>query len=222
MTGLVAAGEGAAHRGELRPLLAELFHALSQPLTSLRCGLAVSLQAPRTRQEYQRHLEMALEQAESVSRLTEAIRELVEAGNYQGRHVVSLGQYLQEAAADLQPVAESAGVIMSLHSQALCPVDFSADRLRQALHYLLGYILNHSAPAAEVSIAAQEDGGFAEVTVHGSQWAEPAPDLTSEGRQLRRRLGLALARRIFERSGGHLDVQQTGPGFCFQLRLPLV
>jgi signal transduction histidine kinase len=59
-------------------LLADLFHALSQPLTTLRCYLDLSLRRSPTSKQNRQELESALQAAESVTRLVADIRELVE------------------------------------------------------------------------------------------------------------------------------------------------
>ncbi|MBZ5572587.1 MAG: hypothetical protein LAO09_12005 [Acidobacteriia bacterium] len=66
---------------EYRQRLADLFHALSQPLTTLRCCLDVSLQKPRSAQRYQRDLQAVLQQVELVTRLVICIRDLVDAAS---------------------------------------------------------------------------------------------------------------------------------------------
>ena len=63
--------------GKKEQRLADLFHELSQPITTLCCGLEISLrQARGTRLRHD--LGIALEQAHVVMKLTRAIRERVE------------------------------------------------------------------------------------------------------------------------------------------------
>ena len=62
-------------------LLSDLFHALSQPLTTLRCGLGLSLQKSPDDNQNRQSLEIAAQAAESVARLIAGIRELMESAN---------------------------------------------------------------------------------------------------------------------------------------------
>jgi len=57
--------------------ISELFHALTQPVTTLCCGLAVSAQRARGK-ELRRDLATAREQAERVAQLVSVLRERVE------------------------------------------------------------------------------------------------------------------------------------------------
>lgn len=64
--------------GEDSQVLADLFHALSQPLTTLRCYLDLSLRRSPSSKQNRQELESALQAAESVIRLFADIRELLE------------------------------------------------------------------------------------------------------------------------------------------------
>jgi len=57
--------------------ITELFHALSQPVTTVCCALAVSAKKARGR-ELRRDLEIAREHAERVAKLIAVLRERVE------------------------------------------------------------------------------------------------------------------------------------------------
>ena len=63
---------------EREELITELFHELSQPLTTLTCCLEVCLQKPRGGRR--RDLRIALQQAQTITRLTAQLRELVDTG----------------------------------------------------------------------------------------------------------------------------------------------
>jgi hypothetical protein len=70
----------AAANGEPRQLVCDLFHQLSQPLTTLCCSLELAqLQTP-TPEQYGEIVSRTLEQAEKASWLATAIRELFDAG----------------------------------------------------------------------------------------------------------------------------------------------
>jgi hypothetical protein len=66
-------------------VLGEMFHSLSQPLTSLRCSLELSLQLPaglsieKVAEHHQQSVALALQQTERVIALVESIREYLDA-----------------------------------------------------------------------------------------------------------------------------------------------
>jgi hypothetical protein len=96
---------------ESRELVSDLFHRLSQPLTTLCCSLELAqLQTPSA-ESYSEVVGHALAQTEKVSALATAIRELFDAGHAGPvGEVLELRRAVEDAVADLLPVAESAGV----------------------------------------------------------------------------------------------------------------
>ena len=65
---------------EFRRLVSDLFHQLSQPLTTLCCSLELALLQTLTSDQYGDLVSQALIQTEKASSLATAIRELIEAG----------------------------------------------------------------------------------------------------------------------------------------------
>ena len=70
----------AAAIGEPRQLVSDLFHQLSQPLTTLCCSLELAQLQNPTAEQYGEIVSRTLEQAEKASWLATAIRELFDAG----------------------------------------------------------------------------------------------------------------------------------------------
>ena len=121
--------------GERRELISDLFHALNQPLTTLRCSLELALQQPRTAKQYRDGLSVALKHAEQIAWLATGIRELLEADDADDdRQVLALEVCLQEAVVDLLPVAETAGVRLSFRRGSPCRVFFEPRRLAKLLN----------------------------------------------------------------------------------------
>ncbi len=218
--------------GERRELISDLFHALNQPLTTLRCSLELALQQPRTAKQYRDGLIVALKHAEQIAWLATGIRELLEADDADDDHqVLALEVCLQETVVDLLPVAETAGVRLSFHRGSPCRVFFEPRRLRQALFHLLEYVLSGSRTAAAVNIEAAERGEEAVLVVTTSSQDVPCPQNSvagpaangSEGKapELARRLGLAIARGIFQAAGGGLRLEGSGDCLSVEVRLPL-
>ncbi len=218
--------------GERRELITDLFHALNQPLTTLRCSLELALQQPRTAKQYRDGLSVALKHAEQIAWLATGIRELLEADDADDdRQVLALEVCLQETVVDLLPVAETAGVRLSLHRGSPCRVIFEPRRLRQALFHLLEYVLSCSRTAAAVNIETEERGEEVvlvvatspqEVLCPENSVAGPAADgPAGKAPELARRLGLAIACGIFQAAGGGLCLEGSGDCLSVKVRLPL-
>lgn len=193
-------------------LISELFHALHQPLTTLQISLELSLQRPRSEEEYQQTLRRALEQAQEIARLTCGIRDLVQAGDPGPRRQrLSFGDFLREAAADLQPVAESKQVRLSLRGAFDGAVFMEPQRLRQALFSLLEFVLDRSRAGAEAVLESGEPGlqGVIRLT------SAAKPDCGYP-------LNWAIARRMVEAAGGTVGLEDRRGKISIELRLPLV
>jgi len=218
---------GIAANCEYRNVLVDLFHALTQPLTTLQLCLSGSLQKPQSAEGYRRDLRMALQQAKSVVFLTAAIRELVacEAGNGQ-QHKSDLSACVREVVDDLLPVAESADLTLSLTCRGSCHVKLESGRLRQAVFYLVESALNHSRSGSEISIRVTQARSEADLTVRIS--ASPRKKLGVSRKPVgtnisepHRRLTLAIARRTFESAAGSFQVRRNSRQTTLIIRLPL-
>jgi hypothetical protein len=119
---LVTMGNPAATaEGESRQLVSDLFHQLSQPLTTLCCSLELALLQTPSAQQCGEIVRLALAQAEKVSSLATTMRELFDAGQAgEGGEVLELRRAVEDAVGDLLPVAESAGVQFCYLSGPAC------------------------------------------------------------------------------------------------------
>jgi len=205
---------------EPRRLVSDLFHALSQPLTSLCCSLELTLQQSPTPEQYRESVSRALAQAEHVSWLVTGIRELFDAGEAgAGGEVLELQAAVQSAASDLLPVAESAGVRISFLPRSACPVRFEAQRLRQGLFHLLGFAVSAGGrgAAVKIEVAAAGEEAVLGMTVSGAHTLRSIEDPPQE---LARRLGLGIARAIFEAAGGSFRGERGMDCMSVEVRLP--
>ena len=216
--------------------MGDMFHDLSQPLSTLTCLLEVNLLLSRPAKQTRHDLQIALKQVHSIVRLVRGLRELADAGNvHQDQQVLSVAAYLREVVADLRPVAESANVKLSLicragTSSSGCLVNLQPSRLRQALYHLLEFALGSAAAGAEIEIAAGEEDGAARVRValpaldsrHPKALAPTAESAERKQCELKQRLGLAIARRIFESVDGSLHTEDGRGRLWLEVRLPLV
>ncbi len=194
---------------ESRQLVSDLFHQLSQPLTTLSCALELALLHTPTLEQYGEIVSQAVGQAEKASALATAIRELFGAGQAgENGEVLELRRAAEDAVADLLPVAESAGVQVGFVPGPACPVWFDAPRLRQGLFHLIGFAIGAGSAGAAVRIELAERAADAMLTlkVSGGAGYDRAADSDLE---LSKRLGLGMARAIFEAAGGSFHVERS-------------
>jgi signal transduction histidine kinase len=222
---------------ELQQLMSDVFHDLSQPLSTLTCLLEVNLLLSRPAKKVRHDLKIALHQVHFIVRLFRDLRELVDAGNVsEDQQRLPLNDCLRQVIADVLPMAELAKVKVSLMCESEtaasgCMVNFLASRLRQALFHLLEFALGSAATGAEVTITTSEDGEAARLTVAVSPLAilpvatlDAASEVGSaerKQRELKRRLGLAIARCIFEAAGATLLTQNSEERLWIEVRVPL-
>jgi len=213
--------------------MSDMFHDLSQPLSTLTCLLEVNLLLSRPLKQLRHDLKIALQQVRSIVQLFRNLRELWEAGNVQqDQQVFSLAGCLREVLAEVLPVTKSTHVKVALTSGSDCLVNFQASRLRQALFHLLESALGASAGSAKVKITAGEENDGVRVTIEisavggsGSKAHDAVSTAESaerKQREFKRRLGLAIARRIFETADGSLHEEGSEERSWLEVRLPLV
>lgn len=217
-----AVGNSTAVVGESQQLVSELLHQLSQPLTTLCCALELALLQTPTAEQYVEIVSQALGQAEKVSELTNAIRELFDAGRPgESGEVLDLRGAVEGAIADLLPVAESIGVQVCCVPGPLCPVRFDGPRLRQALFHLIAFAIGSGSAGATVTIELAGHGSEAmlALTVVGPGVSD-GRSADSDLEPLRH-LGLGIARAIFEAQGGSFRAGWSAEGLSVEVGLPL-
>ena len=218
--------ENVAADCQYRRALADLFHALNQPLTTLSCCLAVSLQKPLAVKQYQENLRVALRQAESINRLTSALRELVDAGDAGGnRKKAFLDEYLREVVSDLLPVARTARVRLCLIARKHLRIDFEPNRLRQAIFHLAQFALGSAAADSEIEFAAAPTEVGVRLSIRlsspQSEKQQVAPAVNLKSPELGPNFDLAIARRIFQSAGGSLRMHHRQGRVSVEICLPL-
>lgn len=206
---------------ESRQLVSDLFHQLSQPITTLCCSLELALLQTPDAEEYGAIMSQALGQAEKVSALATAIRELFDASQPgENSELLELGPAVADTVSDLLPVAESAGIQVCYSSGPACSVWIDAPRLRQGLFHLVGFVIGSGAPGDSVKIEHSACGPetMLALTVSQARVCDRPPDSISDP-ELLRRLGLGIARAIFAAAGGSLTVKRAADDFIVEVRL---
>jgi len=194
----------------------------------LCCTLELTLCQTPSQEQYREIVARALAQAENVSWLAKGIRELFDAAEArEDSEILQLQVVVHDAISDLLPVAELAGVRICYLPRSGCPVRFEAERLRRGLFHLLGFVVGWGGSGDVVKIELGESGNDAVLALNasgqGAAHAQVSAPNSSEDyppRELARRLGLGIARAIFEAAGGSFSVEGGVDGVSVQVQLP--
>lgn len=215
-----------ARKGDRSPL-AQLLHALNQPLTGLQCSMEVALASPRTVEHYARTLRDGLLLTERMRALVEAIREVtdLEAESNQPAEALAVNVLLQEAVDDLAPVAETKDVRIILDCSSLdcstleCPavssleIEAARSSVAVAIFRLLESALGLTAAGGDLRI--QANGGEAEVCLH-LQWRVTG----AAGAFSPSEAGLWVAQAGWERLGARWERERVDSLESVSIRMP--
>lgn len=144
---------------QARSPLAQLLHALNQPLTGLQCSMEVALAAPRTVEQYRQGLRDGLELTARIRLLVEAVREVVdEQEQTPGEsEVIELEPLLRGALADLTPVAEQKRIRITVTVLGSAPVRAERRRGAALLFQSLEAVISLAAAESELAITLGRD-----------------------------------------------------------------
>lgn len=217
----------AASKVEQASLLPELLHALSQPLTSLRCSLEVTLLQPRDSEEYRRRLRESLKLTEDITVLARGIRELIDVEQPVAvPQDVALDKLLCSAVREVLPLADAEGIGLSLFCAPSLITSGDAQQLFTAVLHFLTFLMNLTRRGEEISVQANTDAGQIVLTLATARrgpndesdqllFKEPADTATAY-------LKLLVARRIFEVAGGRVYVDRSPHKTSIYARLPIL
>lgn len=206
-------------------VLGELLHSLSQPLTSLRCSLELSID--EVAEQQQETVAAALEQTDRVIAMVRLMREYLEpecSGLVAPQ--VPLAATVRTVVERLSSVAAACQVGLHLAGDCTAWVPVLEPRLRVVLQYLIGMLIEaqpasravtlrlEESPTGSVLRAQGEQGSFQ--PAGGSPHSQPGRDPVSA---TLRRVKLAIASRVLESAGASLAFDDGDkPGFV--LRVP--
>jgi len=206
-------------------LLPELLHALSQPLTALRCSLELTLLQPRNSEEYRKRLRESLDLTEEITTLAAGIRELLEVEQRRsGEQRVVFDKVLQTTVRELLPVADSMGVGVSMICAPALFVHGDGDRFYKALFYMIEFFLSFSHPGDELSLQANPEGAEIVVALQLIRRlaTKPGGEASKSRRNAKTYLAFLIARRVFEVEGGRVEFEPEDGQISLHVRLPLM
>jgi signal transduction histidine kinase len=202
---------------EGRRPLAQLLHALNQPLTGLQCSMEVALASPRTPEQYAQGLREGLELTERMRALVEAMREVADQDEEKKDEpeTTELTALVREVLDDLKPVAEAKSVCCTLEGCAVSPLAVRAGRRKLAtvVFRLLESALSLAARGSALGIetGAAPAGGWMRLRWHAAR----PPSVFS-----RPELGLLVAQAGLERAGAEWERERTENLETLTVRLP--
>ncbi len=221
-------------------MLGELLHSLSQPLTSLRCSLELSIE--EVAEPQQESVSVALQQTEKVIGMIQLMREYLDAEQPgPGTCRVALMPVLRSVIGELSSIAAVREIRLRLAGTCTATLPVREARLRLALQYLIGTLIEAQprggkvmllvgeGPAGTVLRAADEHD-FRETDGRDQRQraTKPLTNCHPSGATTTstlRRVKLAIATRVLETAGASLVFGDGNAGrpvdtVGFILRIP--
>jgi heavy metal sensor kinase len=220
-----------------RRFAADASHELRTPLTALKGRIGVTLRRRRTNAEYESALQDLEHEVDRLIRLSTDLLFLVRLDQRRlpwepGR--VELSHLLQAIVEQVEPLAESKGLILTAEIPADISIRGDADHLIRLFLNLLANSVRYTPRGGRVSVLAQEEVGRVRVSISDSGPGiapEHLPHLferfyRTESARSRHDggagLGLAIAYEIARWHGGTLEVESArGQGTTFIVQLPV-
>jgi two-component system OmpR family sensor kinase len=215
-----------------RNFVADASHELRTPLTALTSRVQV-LQRRHDRGEPVD--DVLVELREDAALMTDVLNDLLlaaEGADGPAAEPASVAEAARAALASLRPVAEDAGVTLTVDVERDGAVALPAVTLVRLVVALADNAVQHSPAGGRVTVRVGTDGSDATIRVidEGPGIRGISPDGVFErfarsaesGRRRGFGLGLSLVRDVAMRSGGSVTVERTSDaGTTFLLRLPL-
>jgi len=196
------------------PLVADLFHALNQPLSSLHCALELMISAPLPGETSRAMLTQSLAQVHQIAEYVVDIRELWEVSTpCESR--IQLDELLREAVEDLGFASQPVRTEFLIETES-CRVINERTRLKLVLTRLLEYAIDSSFAGQRVRIELNNNFPRAQLTIRLLRATNETsgPELVKDARERqtlerRQNLRLALAHELLGSRGGVLSIRDS-------------
>jgi len=230
----------AAHLTKHREFLANAAHELRSPLAAIQSSVEVTLQQPRSSEEYEELLYSIDEQCHFLGQLVNQVLELAtsEAGLTETRKVpVDLDQVVRQACDMFEAVAEERGLRLEFPSRGPVTTGGDPQQLRQLVTNLIDNAIKFTPRGGTVSVSLARDDAqhVVRLAVHDSGIGIAQADLSKvfdrfyRADKSRQRgteihgsgLGLSICQAIVQGHHGTIVVRSTpGCGSTFEVTLP--
>jgi len=188
-------------------VLGELLHSLSQPLTTLRCSLELSIDEPAGQQQH--NIAAALAQTDAMISLLRFMREYLEADELEVVPAILLMPVLASVTEDLSTIAAVRGVRLQLVGTCMAKLRLTDSHLRLALEYLILPAIEHHPKDGQINIQVRQESAESLVRLECKPPRGPqAATSTSKwgpASSTVRRIRRAIATRLLEAAGATLS-----------------
>ncbi len=199
-------------------LVADLLHALNQPVTGLQCSLELAAVASRPPAEYARTIRDALQLTGRVRVLVEALREIAGSACQEAEPArdVVLDEMLFEAVDELRPVADAKQIHLLYTGSGPLGVRAPLRRSERVIFRLLESGISLAREKSEVHVSAQAEAANALLALSWTPGLAPefSPWSSSE-------LGLLIAQAEWEQAGGQWTWEFANQRETCRLRIQL-
>jgi len=206
----LSAGEG---------LMAQLLHAVNQPLTGLQCSMELALTGQKPLEQYVRTLTDGLELVSQMRVLVEAMREVsdLRATTHEQGSVTLLDDLLRQALSELEPVAEASRVQLRWAISGPLLVRGSSRTLMDVVFRTIESAISMSRERStmETGASAERNEAVCTISAIADHRTESTPFSRSE-------LGFLVAQATWKHLGGTCDLVRAGENLRLSIRLPLV
>ena len=203
-------------RTQDQAVFGELLHTLSQPLTTLRCSLELS--AEEVTGPKHDAVAAALAQTDRVIGVVRLLREYLDTECAAvAPQSAALAPVLRSVVAHLSPVARELQVGLQLSGGCSATVALSEPRLRLALQYLIGVLIEQQPRHGKVALHLEQ--GVVDSELRGHVATEQANTIArpDPANALLHGVRLAIARRLFESAGASLELAEGPSGFLLRV-----
>lgn len=208
-------------------LIADLFHALHQPLTSLHCALELMIGNPSAGATSRDGLKQVLAQADQITEYAADLRELWLLGHSEDLSIISLDALLREIVEE-ERMNATAGQVAFVLSTEPCSVLDDRQRLRLALRRLIAYAADLPSNDQRLRIELRKASSHAQLTVRIPKQIRIARayPLATDSRERqtserRQNLRLAVVRHLFSARSNLLSIWATEHAVYLRASLPL-
>ncbi len=207
-----------ARRTQDQIVLGDLLHSLSQPLTSLRCSLELSIEEVAGPQHGV--VSAALEQTDHAIGMVRLMREYLETEPATPpEQLVSLGGVLRSV---INQLSSGGQVQLEVTEASSGTIALAEPRLRLALQYLVGVLIEEQPPDCGMRLRLEQGPSESKLCAQVARNASTAaPAIGSSVTANLRAVKLAIARRVLESAGASLAFD-CGDQSGFVLRFPLL
>lgn len=199
-------------------LVADLLHALNQPVTGLQCSLELAAVAVRPPAECARTIREALQLTGRIRVLVEALREIAASACLEAEPAADciLDEMLFEVVDELRPVADAKGIHIPYTGTGPLAAHVPLRRIERVLFRLLESGISLAREKSEVDVSARAESGNALLALSWTPGV--APEFSPWSSQ---ELGLLIAQAEWEHSGGQWTWEFANQRETCRLRIPL-